>query len=525
MKDLQRLWTWLRRAAPRKYDLVRALLMATVAQLAGVALFVGALALLVVSAQRPELRAIGAFLVAIELVAFLRSPLRFAERLSTHRLGFAAVSHWRRWLMVTVGGWSYSRWQRYGAGDVLERSLTDTEELQDLWLRGVVPALSAVAVSAVGDAAIVLMPPRAHWWLVALGVALVQAVGVAALLGRIGAQVRADEQLRAARGDYVATLVGTGAAALEIESLGASDFLRGRDAAAVERLSRAEEHVRRVRRRDVAVVVVGPLAALAVVGAAHPHGASVWLIVAALVAMSSVDTLATVRAAVHTAVAVTGGAQRLDDLSDPRTTPTAPWPTDSTVSFQDVAVSTLAGASAPVSGVVAPGRRLGVRGPSGAGKSTLLRALAGLDDATGRIDVGPTPLVEIAEEQLRSHLVLVPSEPALVRGYVRDVVTMGSTGHDEVVAVLSRLGIDATLNQEWTELSRGERQRVAIALAGLRSPDVLLLDEPTSALGETETTVVLEYLSTLDASVIVASHDDRVLGWCDEVLDLSAPRG
>ena len=493
--------------------------MATVAQMAGMALFVGALALLVVSVQRPGLRAIGAFLVAIELVAFLRSPLRFAERLATHRLGFAAVAQWRRWLMVTVGGWSFTRWQRYGAGDVLERSLTDTEELQDLWLRGVIPAVAALCTSLVGDAVLVVLAPRGHWWGVALGLLTVQVVCVATLVGRLGAQARADRELRAARGAYLSTLVATRAAALEIEALRASDFLRDRDAAATERLRRGEDRVRRERRRDVVLVVAGPLLALGVVGALRPTSAAVWSVVAALLAMSTFDTLVTVRAAVHVAVAVTGGAQRLDDLADSRPVATEPWPRDSTLRFRDVVVAV---GTSPLAAVVPPGRRLGVSGPSGVGKSTLLRALAGLDETAGDVRVDTTPIAHIAEDQLRVRMVLVPSEPGLVRGYVRDVVSMGVAVQDEIIETLSRLGITTTLNEEWSELSRGERQRVAIARAALRSPAVLLLDEPTSALGDAETTAVLEYLSTLTASVIVASHDPRVLAWCDEVLDLGA---
>src|ERR1035437_10015377 len=105
MSDFARLRIWLHRAAPRPFDLIKAIVMASLASLAGTGLFIGAIALLVVSADRPGLRAIGAFLIAIELVAFLRSPLRFAERMSTHRLGFAAVARWRQWLMATVGDW------------------------------------------------------------------------------------------------------------------------------------------------------------------------------------------------------------------------------------------------------------------------------------------------------------------------------------------------------------------------------------------------------------------------------------
>ena len=156
MSDWGRLRVWLRRAAPPRSDLIRGFLMASVASVAGLALVVGSLTLLVVSEQRPGLRALGAFLVAIELVAFLRSPLRFAERLSTHRLGFAAVARWRSWLMTTVGHWSYARWQANGAGDVLERSMSDTEELQDLWLRAVIPAMIELAQLIEAGA----LPPR-----------------------------------------------------------------------------------------------------------------------------------------------------------------------------------------------------------------------------------------------------------------------------------------------------------------------------------------------------------------------------
>ncbi len=80
------------------------------------------------------------------------------------------------------------------------------------------------------------------------------------------------------------------------------------------------------------------------------------------------------------------------------------------------------------------------------------------------------------------------------------------------------------LNDHWEELSRGERQRVAMVRALVRHPDVLLLDEPTSALGERETTDVLALLSTLECTVIVATHDARLTTWCDQVIDLATAR-
>ena len=522
MNELSRLRQWLRRAAPPRPDLVRALVMASVASLAATGLFVGAVALLVVSAQRPGLRAIGVFLIAIELAAFLRSPLRFGERMSTHRLGFAAVAHWRQWLMGVVGDWDYSRWQRYAAGDLLERALTDTDELQDLWLRGVVPAVASCVTMFLSDAAVAVLAPTGHWWGVAVGLLAVQSLLVVGLVSRLGRQFRADRDLRTHRGAYVASLVSSRAAAPEIALLGATNFVQRRDDELAASLARAEGCAARERRRDGAVVVVGPLASVALLGALHPTSAAVWTVVAAMIAVTSADAMATIRASLQVAVAVTGGAERLDELETPETRGDATWPEDNDVVFRDVALARTAQGVRRVSGRARARRRLGIRGPSGSGKSTLLRALARLDvvDATG-ITVGARALAEINEDELRRHLTLVPSEPGLLSGYVRDALGLGVQVGDDDLAALAELGLRVDRNDLWVELSRGERQRAALVRALARRPKILLLDEPTSALGDLETDRVLDLLSRFPSTLIVASHDPRVLAWCDDVLDLT----
>ena len=525
MNDFERLRIWLSRASPRRSDLIKALFMAAVASLAGTGLFVGAVGLLVVSAQRPGLRTIAAFLIGIELVAFLRSPLRFGERMATHRLGFAAVARWRRWLMSTVGHWSYSRWQRYAAGELLERSLTDTEELQDLWLRGVIPSVATLVTLIVSDLTILVVAPQIHWWVVALGEAVVQGLLIVILVRRLPAQARADRYVRARRGLYVANLVSSRAAAPEIGRLGASDFLRRRDEEVVADLRGAEDAMRRTRQRDAVAVVLGPLASLGILALAHPRSAGVWIVVAALLTIATFDALMTVRSAVHIAVSVIGGAERLDDLASAPDSASATWPRDATLALHGVEVASSQEARRQLDAEIAPGRRIAVRGPSGSGKSTLLRALARLDDTSslvGTITVGGVALEHIADDEIRRHVVLVPSEPGLVRGYVRDVVGMGVAITDVDLTNLSNVGLDVQRNDQWEELSRGERQRVAIVRALARRSEIVLLDEPTSALGESETDLVLQLLAGVEATIIVATHDPRVVEWCDQVIDLAA---
>ena len=211
--DLRRLIRWLRRAQPPRGTLLRALAAGVVASLVNVALLVGAVGLFVESATRPGLRTVLGALIVIELFAFLRSPLRFVERLSAHRLGFAAVSRWRRWLVLTVGAFSFTRWRSFASGDLLERSLRDTDELQDLWLRCVIPLITSGVVMALGDLAIGLMAPHGRWWSYAGDLLAVQLVGVTTLLANVGALLRRDRVLRRARARHRAALVELSAAA------------------------------------------------------------------------------------------------------------------------------------------------------------------------------------------------------------------------------------------------------------------------------------------------------------------------
>ncbi|MDO5644602.1 MAG: ATP-binding cassette domain-containing protein [Dermabacter sp.] len=178
---------------------------------------------------------------------------------------------------------------------------------------------------------------------------------------------------------------------------------------------------------------------------------------------------------------------------------------------------------------------LAILGRSGAGKSTLLNVIAGLDLKYGgeyRIDGRLVPRKEIEMSRIRKeefgiitqHYDLLRERTALqnvVLGHV------GSRASAKVAATkaLERVGVGRLLHTPVRLMSGGEAQRVAIARAIVKSPSVILADEPTGALDEANEHLVLELFKEFmeDGSlVIVATHSKRVASICHSRLALSA---
>jgi ABC-type multidrug transport system fused ATPase/permease subunit len=174
-------------------------------------------------------------------------------------------------------------------------------------------------------------------------------------------------------------------------------------------------------------------------------------------------------------------------------------------------------------------------GPSGSGKSTLVDLLLGLipiDSANLRVN--GMPLIELNQQDYRKRVVLVEQQSRIFNDTVRNNIVFGLAASEDEIEMAVRLagldsvlsampkGLETVLDYQGTNLSGGQRQRLGIARALLRNPDVLVLDESTSALDTPTRNLVLENILRhfRDRIVIVVAHDPAVISAMQHALFL-----
>src|SRR5919108_2854507 len=181
-----------------------------------------------------------------------------------------------------------------------------------------------------------------------------------------------------------------------------------------------------------------------------------------------------------------------------------------------------------VSFEVATGERVAVIGPNGAGKTTLLQILAGaLEPTSGAVSVAPGEVGWVpqhpalysklsVEENLRLFARLERAKPGYRRHGRRRWRSRGRPDggpgntidvERSVARMLEQTALTARARDEVGELSSGNRQRVNIAIGLLGEPDVLLLDEPSSALDPRQRERLWEFLCELGTTVVFSTHD------------------
>jgi putative ABC transport system ATP-binding protein len=171
---------------------------------------------------------------------------------------------------------------------------------------------------------------------------------------------------------------------------------------------------------------------------------------------------------------------------------------------------------------IAPGSFTAIMGPSGSGKSTFLHVAAGLDRPTsGTVALAGTELAGLSERRLtilrreRIGFVfqafnLMPSLTVTQNIALPLRLDGRRTRRSDVREVAARVGLDQRLRHRPSQLSGGQQQRVAIVRALAMRPDLMLLDEVTSALDPELVAEVLEVIRELAAggmTMLIATHE------------------
>lgn len=177
------------------------------------------------------------------------------------------------------------------------------------------------------------------------------------------------------------------------------------------------------------------------------------------------------------------------------------------------------------------GKFIVILGPSGAGKSTLLNILGGLDNPTsGNVSVDGTDIATLDSNALAEYRAskvgfvfqfynLIPTltvyeNVALIKDICKEPL--------DFKQILTEVGLENHLNKFPSGLSGGEQQRVSIARALAKNPEIILCDEPTGALDSETGVVVLKLLlkmaKSYNKTIIIVTHNQNIAKMADVVI-------
>jgi ATP-binding cassette subfamily C protein LapB len=186
------------------------------------------------------------------------------------------------------------------------------------------------------------------------------------------------------------------------------------------------------------------------------------------------------------------------------------------------------------------GERVGIIGPMGGGKTTLLKLVAGLaKPSEGVLLLDDYNMAHLNIEKVREHIGVVPQSPVLFHGTLEFNLLMGARCVTQealqhaleisgIGSFVSKhpLGLKMHIAEGGKNLSRGQRQSVAIARALVGAPPILLLDEPTSSMDSAQEKVFVERMRTemQGKTMLVVTHRPNILQIVDRILVIDQGR-
>ena len=445
-----------------------------------------------------------------------------------------------------VGGFSEREVSSFGAGSLITRATNDVQQIQMLVLMSCTMLVTAPLLAVGGVVMAVTHAPSLSWLIGAAVPVLIVVVGLT--VRRMVPLFRAFQE----RLDSINRVLR--------EQLTGIRVVRAfvREEAETERFEDANGDIARVGERvGQLFVLLFPLVMLVldvtIVGViwfgGHRVGdgdVEVGTLIAFMsylmqilmgIVMASFMTIMIPRAAVC--------AERISEvLATPPTITSSPdavdtFPAPGTVEMRDVTFvypDADARVLAEVSFTVQPGTTTAIVGSTASGKSTVVRLLARLLEASsGQVLIGGTDVREADPEALWAQMGLVPQQPFLFAGTVASNLRLGreEATDDELWEALEVAqakdfvsamdgGLEAAIAQGGTNVSGGQRQRLAIARALVRRPDILIFDDSFSALDVSTDARLREAMGPATAGItkVIVAQRVSTITEADQILVL-----
>lgn len=520
------------------------LLLGVTALSAAIALGGTAAWLIARASQQPPVLYLTVAATSVRLFGVSRALARYLSRLASHKVALTGMDNLRNNLYDELAGAPGTKLSSLRRGDLMTRAGADVDEVGNIVVKTLLPALVA-AIVGVGTVGVITIISPAAGIILAISL-IVSGVIAPALIAR---SVRlAESQGADARTDIAATSLAILEGATELSMAGtlerARHSLSESEAALSAALARSARLSAFARGLDVCAMGAAVIGALLIGIPQTTSGtlAQVLLAVIVLIPLSSFEGVAELAPAASQLVRSAQAAQRICALLDdevptkPHTIPEGP----TVIEARDLAIGWPGGPTLAtgISLTLRPGSSLAVVGASGIGKTTLLATLTGvIPPKSGAALINGVPAWGADRDQLTAHITMTAEDAHIFATTIYENlrVARASLTRDEASDLLTRAGLDewieslpegmdTVIGSGGTTVSGGERRRLLMARALAAPAPVLAIDEASEHLDAATADRLMETLLTpsADRATLVVTHRLSALDQADHVLVLAA---
>lgn len=472
----------------------------------------------------PPVLVLSVAVVGVRAFAIGRSVFRYSERLVSHDVAFRMLGQTRLEVFQELNLDKLFRNNQFKYGDVYQRITADVEQVQDGWLRIILPFFSAITSGLFGFIVLFWLAPTAGLvFLVLFGIMLGIIPFTVSRFTNVTEQVSAT-----AKANLVTETLRTYESVEEIAIFGGA---KGQ----IERLTQTDDRVNQIGLRrarfdglgnSLSVLMTGLSITLMILIAYEAFSqnelAGVNVAVLVLLPIAALEAIMLLPLAGILITRVKMSQKRVKQLTK-KNEPfqSKELPDTTTLSLIEYSATWQNEIEAKsVNATIDSGEVLLVSGPSGSGKTSLALGLVNLLEYQGSAKIGNVELRELAESQLSQLICLATQDAKIFNTTLRENLLIArNTATDSELQELLKIvgldisnwqaGLDTNIGYGGRTISGGERNRVSIARALLSPARILVLDEPTEYLDPKAAKALVDEVvsSTVDRSLIIITHE------------------